>query len=728
MPLQAAQGYWNTPFYPLLRTLPQHRSDTARLRILVHLVDVVELTEKREREQALPLLNELLRINARVNALDERPYRELRKGVELWLGKRYSQSMDAMKRAVTGFDASKRPIPRLLIDLAPLYNHLNRSQDRLSYFTNKLRHYRLHGPYQNEAACHVVLAGSYRHRGDYNRTISHYLQAADLLRRFYNRMYVNEVVVAGDAYAAWGNPQKALQYLNRGMQLMDSLSVGGLQRVFALRSLSKVHEELHDYSNALRYADLALETSRSDSLDRHLYTAFGLLRKSEVLIRMKRIREAEPLLRRTQHLADSLHIRMSGQPGVFPLDATWAEYYVALGDYARAEQHWRQAYEKATSGQLNALRPQLLQQLIRFYDARREPVKAQHYTRIYLNVTDSMLAAQSPYLIAQYEGERVEQAQLAQIAKLRNEQALQNLRLKQRNRLLTGALLAIAIISVLGGVVYRQLRLNKRMLAELRKTQHELVAAEKWAFVGEVSAGIAHELQNPLNFMKRFAEVSTRMIDGMNQKPGSASPEPVLAEEIMAGLKQNLHEISQHGLRASSIIRDMLEHSRSGRAQREPTDVNALVEQQLKLAYEGQHAREPQVAFEFLLDPELPLCTVAPQDLGRVLLNLFTNALYAVRQRQQTGAPGYVPTIRISTKAQGHTAQIKVWDNGSGMPEAVMQRVFEPFYTTKPIGDGTGLGLSLSHEIITKGHGGALRVQSQEGSWTEFTIELPLSA
>ena len=262
----------------------------------------------------------------------------------------------------------------------------------------------------------------------------------------------------------------------------------------------------------------------------------------------------------------------------------------------------------------------------------------------------------------------------------------------------------------------------EQALGQLREAQAQLVQAEKMAFLGELTAGIAHELQNPLTFMKSFAEVSTELVDDMDGN-GPAG----LGGEILAGLKQNLQQISQHGQRASSIIKDMLEHSRSGTSQRELTDLNALAQEYLGLAYEGFKARE--LACEALLttdlDPRVAPLAVVAADLGRVLLNLGTNAFHAVHQHRAHAGPGYVPTVHLATRARPDGVEIRVRDNGAGMPAHVRERVFEPFFTTKPVGEGTGLGLSLSHDIITKGHGGTLTVESEEGSGTEFVVTLP---
>ncbi|GAA4039609.1 hypothetical protein GCM10022409_26650 [Hymenobacter glaciei] len=271
----------------------------------------------------------------------------------------------------------------------------------------------------------------------------------------------------------------------------------------------------------------------------------------------------------------------------------------------------------------------------------------------------------------------------------------------------------------------------EQSLAGLQAAQAQLVQREKMAFLGELTAGIAHELQNPLNFMKNFAEVSTELVDDIGgTRPGGTLRAAGLEGEILAGLKQNLREISQHGQRATSIIKGMLEHSRAGTGQRVPTDLNALVEDSLRLAYQGLRAKDRNFSAELTtaLAPALPLVAVVPQDLGRVLINLLTNAFYAVqqRQRQLSTEAGYHSKVTVQTSAGPGGVEICIRDNGTGMSEAVQAKIFHPFFTTKPVGEGTGLGLSLSHDIVTTGHGGTLRVESREGEGTEFVISLPV--
>jgi two-component system NtrC family sensor kinase len=265
-------------------------------------------------------------------------------------------------------------------------------------------------------------------------------------------------------------------------------------------------------------------------------------------------------------------------------------------------------------------------------------------------------------------------------------------------------------------------------LVELRTTQAQLIQAEKMASLGELTAGIAHEIQNPLNFVNNFAEVSAELVEELEEEQTRSVRDAVLEAELLGDLKQNLVKINQHGQRAAGIVRGMLEHSRASTGERAPTDLNQLADEYLRLAYHGLRAKDK--SFNATLDtdfsPNLPQVSVVSGDVGRVLLNLFSNAFYAVKQRQQTAELGYQPTVSVSTRQVGQQVQIQVCDNGTGMPSEVQAKIFQPFFTTKPTGEGTGLGLSLAHDIIAQGHGGTLRVTSELGHSTEFLICLPL--
>ena len=272
--------------------------------------------------------------------------------------------------------------------------------------------------------------------------------------------------------------------------------------------------------------------------------------------------------------------------------------------------------------------------------------------------------------------------------------------------------------------------LNKS-LDDLQKAQSRLVQSEKLASLGQLTAGIAHEIKNPLNFVNNFASLSSDLVDELQEVLQPANLDPKTREEvdeIAELLKGNLGKVVQHGKRADSIIKNMLLHSRSGSGEHRPVEINALVEESLNLAYHGARAAQPAFNVTLVrdLDPAAGSADVYPQELTRVLLNLMSNGFYATEKRKAAGTePGYEPTLSITTRDHGDRVEIRVRDNGTGIPESVRAKMFDPFFTTKPPGEGTGLGLSLSHDILVKQHGGSIDVATEPGQFTEFTILLP---
>lgn len=274
-------------------------------------------------------------------------------------------------------------------------------------------------------------------------------------------------------------------------------------------------------------------------------------------------------------------------------------------------------------------------------------------------------------------------------------------------------------------------------LEELKAAQAQLIQSEKLASLGELTAGIAHEIQNPLNFVNNFSELSIELLDELQEekrKNTLAVEEDSLEEEIFGDLVQNLSKISHHGKRASSIVKGMLEHSRNHSGTKEMTDLNNLTDEYLRLAYHGMRAKDKTFNADFKanLDPLIPKIQVVGQDIGRVILNLTNNAFYAVHQKALQNLPSYKPLVEVSTQLVRDSddeqwIEVRVKDNGTGIPDAVKSKIFQPFFTTKPTGQGTGLGLSLAYDIITKGHGGEMAVESQAGEGTEFIFRLPVS-
>ena len=271
-------------------------------------------------------------------------------------------------------------------------------------------------------------------------------------------------------------------------------------------------------------------------------------------------------------------------------------------------------------------------------------------------------------------------------------------------------------------------------LDELKAAQAQLIQSEKMASLGELTAGIAHEIQNPLNFVNNFSEVNRELITEMKHEIDSGNFTE--AKNIANDIQDNEEKINFHGKRADAIVKSMLQHSRSSSGKKEPTDINALADEYLRLSYHGLRAKDKSfnAKFETDFDDSIQEINIVHQDIGRVLLNLINNAFYSVSEKQRQEIPGYEPTIKVTTRRLGDRfdpdndrdrVEIRVADNGNGVPKKVLDKIFQPFFTTKPTGLGTGLGLSLSYDIITRGHGGELKVETEEGEGAEFIIILP---
>ena len=343
----------------------------------------------------------------------------------------------------------------------------------------------------------------------------------------------------------------------------------------------------------------------------------------------------------------------------------------------------------------------------------------------------------STELTMNYEFEKKQQLQQAE---QKSKDAVQ----KTKQLALTTGLalmLALAIVAFIGFknkqkanlLLRQQKEETEKTLNRLTITQTQLVQSEKMASLGELTAGIAHEIQNPLNFVNNFSEVNVEMIDELKSERSKAKSErdDKLEDEVLQNIAQNLQKILHHGKRADAIVKGMLQHSRSGAGQKEATDINALTKEYLRLSYHGFKAKDNafNVALKTDFDDSIGKINIIPQDIGRVMLNIFNNAFYTVnekaKQSQNLGGNHYEPMIKVHTKKIGNKIEITINDNGNGIPPKVLDKIFQPFFTTKPTGEGTGLGLSLSYDIITKGHGGEIKAETKEAEGTTFIIFLP---
>jgi signal transduction histidine kinase len=452
-------------------------------------------------------------------------------------------------------------------------------------------------------------------------------------------------------------------------------------------------------------------------------------------------------LSKAKKISDSLYPQIVQSYGDLETDFALYRYHQKLNKYTLAEKSLLKAYEKAFNEKINRLKLKYLKELSVFYETQ-SPELSLKYIRRYDQLNDTIQQTQNKFKIALYENEKKETAQNKRIYELRQERAVQEATISKRNIVLWISLSALVIICVSLIFLYRQFRINKKTLLTLRKTQHQLVLSEKIRSLGELTAGIAHEIQNPLNFVNNFSEINTELIEELKNEKLKVKDErnEKFEDDLLNDIAQNEQKINHHGKRADAIVKDMLQHSRASSGKKQPTDINALADEYLRLSYHGLRAKDKlfNATLQTDFDESIGKINIIPQDIGRVLLNLFTNAFYAVTEKKK-GSPlttalagdtenprdNYEPTVTVSTSLNPPSGgmeawiEIKVKDNGIGIPQKVLDKIFQPFFTTKPTGQGTGLGLSLSYDII-KAHGGEIKVETKEGEGAEFIIQLPI--
>lgn len=742
--------YWDAPTDSLLRVLAGQRVDSQRLHTLEHLLDTRPRNANETRQYAA-LLTEALALANLLHYPERVPLRQLAYYNKFSNAKSPNQRvlLDTLRAALTYYDAlGPVPHPLLLNYLSTSYRALQQPEARRVFFQRQLAYYQQHGPVQNVAMCYRALGAYHNAQGDYNQGISYQLRAAELFRTYSQYSYYNEVAIIGGTYAEWGNGARALPYLQQAVRWPGTSPINW---AYLNRNIAGVYQRQGRYPDALRYAAVALRPRMPRDTVAAADQALGLVQQSAVLLALNRVAAVPSLLQRAQRLADSLHLPLYSAGGKCELNATWARYYAATGDNPLAEAAWQAAYRQAQQEHRQSLRLAYLQALARFYQQGGQPARATPYALAALSLTDTLATAQAATRVAQYELTQADRAQSTRIAGLRQQQTQAAAQAQRQGRVLRSVSAGVGLLLVLAGVLYAAFRRSERLkrlvtvqkqdlqtqrdqldasLTTLRATQTQLIHSEKMASLGELTAGIAHEIQNPLNFVNNFAEVSAELVGEVREERAKgAAADAALETELLDDLAQNLGKIAQHGQRAAGIVRGMLEHSRASAGERAPTDLNALVDEYLRLAYQGLRAKDNSfnAALQTDFAAGLPWVEAVAGELGRVLLNLFSNAFYAVQKRQQVSNAGYAPTVSVRTRRRGNQVEIRVSDNGTGMPAEIQAKIFQPFFTTKPTGEGTGLGLSLAHDIIAQGHGGRLTVESQLGEGSTFTVALPLN-
>lgn len=527
----------------------------------------------------------------------------------------------------------------------------------------------------------------------------------------------------------------AVDYLNHVLQVSQKLGDQS-SMVLACINLSELKFNQNDETAALYYLQRAQKLSgypeRLDETLPYLY---------EVAARYYFKKGKNAVAINYYESALEMHRKFNSSSAAINSLLGLAEIYLKSGDQAKALKLFKKSEVIALENKLFAQQNTVYKNLIDIYSKRKKYADVIKYQKLKDIISDTLMnitirkSLDSVRFNSILEGKEQQQKLIAQ--KKQHESEL--LGIRYRNNLkFYSLLIGLGAVLILAVILFRNNQHRKRTnsllvqqkieienaLANLKNAQKQLVQSEKMASLGELTAGIAHEIQNPMNFVNNFSEVNTELIDELIQEMEKGNSDEV--KYLAADIKHNQVKISQHGKRVDAIVKSMLEHSRASSGQKEPTDLNKLLEEYLRLAFHGQRAKDRSfhVTLHTDYDDSIGMINIISQDIGRVLLNLVNNAFYTVNERAQQQAVGYEPTVSIISRKLSNKVEIIVKDNGMGFSEKIRDKLFQPFFTTKPTGQGTGLGLSLSYDII-KAHNGDLLVDSKEGEGSAFTILLP---
>ena len=606
---------------------------------------------------------------------------------------------------------------KIWIDLAN-YHKFNRADSGIYYATRAITLSRSISYVTGELGALQKLATSYRTLGDHAKVIRISMEGLKTAEQWgdteQEAMACN---LLGNVYYTFGNLQKSLEFHQRAYSLFKTDHNDSFVAIVG-SNIARSFRVLNQWDSAFSYAYKAKELAESVNID----WVFSLPYSQLASIHRDLGNIDSALFYFKKSFANSL----GSESGKSFRGVEIANLYMVKGQMDSSRYYAHAALQTAIDNKLyeDVVRANLF--LTGFYE-NVDPLKALQYSKMAFAYADSlsnMLSMSSFEDFKDYD----EQQRLFEL-----ESAEKEYQSRIRTNTLLGSTFTLAIIAFF--LIRNNRQKHKAKLKvesaydQLKSTQTQLVQSEKMASLGELTAGIAHEIQNPLNFVNNFSEVSEELVAELKGELEKGDLEE--AKAISEDVKENLKKINHHGQRASGIVKGMLQHSRTSTGDKELTDINALADEYLRLAYHGLRAKDKSfnADFEADLDEALPKINVIPQDIGRVILNLINNAFQAVSSEALAKeASDYKPKVIVSTKLQGDSVEIKVSDNGPGIADGIKDKIFQPFFTTKAAGEGTGLGLSLSYDIITKGHDGELSFASEEGLGTKFIITLPVKS
>jgi two-component system NtrC family sensor kinase len=533
---------------------------------------------------------------------------------------------------------------------------------------------------------------------DHDKALNYYLKALPLCELLKDDDAIGTITVnIGEIYLERGKDTLALQYFERSLKAYEN---SNNIISYPLNNIGKVYEQRKDYSTALKYHQRAFDVAK----------------------------KAASKMEMTQSLQ-----------GI-------ARIYMIMKNAPKALESYNQAEELAQKISANYELKNIYKGLSDVYAGIHDYPSAYKYQVLLNTIKDTLYNSETEKKIAFLQLNFDIQKKQTEIDLLTRDKTVQDLNLKRQKTVRNSLIAVLSLVIVIVFILFRNYRIKDRVnallgrqkkaledtLQELKITQTQLIQSEKMASLGELTAGIAHEIQNPLNFVNNFCEVNNELIEELKSLALKTSDPG--EEELLNDIFQNNEKIAFHGRRADAIVKGMLQHSRKNTGIKEPTDINALCDEYLRLSYHGLRAKNKNFNSDFKtdFDPSIGKINIVAQDVGRALLNLFNNAFYAISDKKKTAGENYKPIVSVSTRlipsAPGASKgiEIRVRDNGNGIPRNIIDKIFQPFFTTKPTGEGTGLGLSLAYDII-KAHGGDIKVETHENEGTVFTITIPMS-
>jgi signal transduction histidine kinase len=622
------------------------------------------------------------------------------------------------------------------------YRNSDMLNEGFQFFNENLKKYKLQNDSAGLADCYYVLAGFYRTIGLLDQAIYNMKKSVSYMRSdttvdnsilpfidpVGRNFWFNNMGVLGFYYLQKGDYNEALKYTRITFNEDSRSRSASTQNTPITMAHIKL---LSGQTDSVMYF-LNLVLNHKNKNTNPDYAASALQIKGFYKIKMGEFDEAEEALKQSWQIIEENKIQADARPGTMAPDYFLALIRIEQGRIQEAIALLEKDIDRLKAQRLYVLRDYKL--LAKLHEQTGDYKKANETLESFVSLQESLQADQDKYGSLSFETEQEMNAKELSISKLQSENKISAL---SRNFTLGIA----ALLLILVGSIYYRFQSKKKAnavlektLTELKSTQSQLIQAEKMASLGELTAGIAHEIQNPLNFVNNFSEVNTEMIAEVRQAISSGNLGD--AEEMLGNIAGNEQKIHHHGKRADAIVKGMLQHSQKGSGVKEPTDINALADEYLRLAYHGLKAKNKSfnanIKSDF--DQSIGNVNIIPQDIGRVLLNLINNAFYAVNEKKKQLGDGYEPEVMVSTRLvnisenqpirqSANSLMISIRDNGNGIPENIVQKIFQPFFTTKPTGEGTGLGLSLSYDIV-KAHGGEIKVESIEGEGTTFTVVL----